>query len=199
MAVKNKTRNAILGVLSLMSGSGYDIKKFCDKSISHFWNENFGHIYPVLAELQEEGLIEQVNAADGVRRKVYGITEKGREEFIDWLLQPVEYQPARSELLLKIAFGANIPKEKTIQMLREVLERKERQLKEYKAIEASGGEAGKNSGNASYQYWLAPLRYGIMVTEAVVLWCRETIGNMEKYAESPKGPESTMLQREQEK
>ncbi len=195
MAVKNKTRYAILGVLSLMSGSGYDIKKFCDKSIYHFWNENFGHIYPVLAELQEEGLIEQVNA-DGVRRKVYGITEKGRDEFIDWLLQPVEYQPARSELLLKIAFGGNIPKEKTIQMLREVLERKERQLKEYKAIEASGGEAGKNSGNASYQYWLAPLRYGIMVTEAVVLWCRETIENMEMNVGSP---ESAVLQRGQEK
>jgi hypothetical protein len=23
-------------------GSGYDIKNFCDKTISHFWNENFG-------------------------------------------------------------------------------------------------------------------------------------------------------------
>ncbi len=51
MATTNKSRYALLGVLCMKPGSGYDIKKFCDKTISHFWNENYGHIYPVLKQL----------------------------------------------------------------------------------------------------------------------------------------------------
>ena len=54
MAKINKTKYAILGVLSQMSGSGYDIKKCCDTSIAYFWNENYGHIYPVLKKMEEE-------------------------------------------------------------------------------------------------------------------------------------------------
>lgn len=49
MAKVNKTKYySLLGILSNRPGSGYDIKKMCDSSIGHFWNENFGHIYPVL-------------------------------------------------------------------------------------------------------------------------------------------------------
>jgi DNA-binding PadR family transcriptional regulator len=55
MAAKNKTRYAILGVLNLKPASGYDIKKFCDRTISHFWNENFGHILSCIKPVQKEG------------------------------------------------------------------------------------------------------------------------------------------------
>ena len=55
----NKTKYAILGVLDTFPGSGYDIKKYCDKSISYFWNENFGHIYPVLKQMENEGLVSK--------------------------------------------------------------------------------------------------------------------------------------------
>lgn len=182
MPIKNKTRFALLGVLSLISGSGYDIKKFCDKSISHFWNENFGHIYPVLAQLEEEDLIKQVNADGDERRKVYGITIKGKDEFISWLMQPVEYQPVRSELLLKVAFGSYIPKEKVVQMLKEVYERKRLQLKEYLNIEAAYKNDERVLKDDSYPYWLAPLRYGILATEASIRWCDETIESIEQYA-----------------
>lgn len=182
MAIKNKTKYALLGVLSLMSGTGYDIKKFCDKSISHFWNENFGHIYPVLAQLERDGLIF-LNDSDGdARKKVYSISEKGLTEFTDWLLLPVEYQPARSELLLKLSFASLVPKEKTIAMLQEVKERRKRELKEYLTIEASYENTYKIKESKDYPYWLAPLRFGILTAEAAIKWCDETIENIEKYS-----------------
>ena len=137
MAIKNKSRYALLGVLSMKSCSGYDIKKFCDKTSSHFWNENFGHIYPVLSELQKDGLISQEGQDSGARRKVYGITDKGRKEFHEWLLQPIECQPARSELLLKLSFGLQIPKEKVIEMMEEVKVRNIEKLQQYKLLEQS--------------------------------------------------------------
>lgn len=180
MAIKNKTKHALLGVLSLMSGSGYDIKMFCDNSLSHFWNENFGHIYPVLAQLEKDGLISLKESKGDVRKRVYSISNKGLEEFTEWLLLPVEYQPARSELLLKLFFSNRIPKEKTIEMLKEVKERKKRQLKEYLEIEASYEKTDRIKDSEYYAYWLAPLRFGILSTKATIKWCDETIENIKK-------------------
>ncbi|MDF2588438.1 MAG: putative transcriptional regulator [Anaerocolumna sp.] len=177
--IKNKTRYAILGALSLMQGSGYDIKKFCDNSISHFWNENYGHIYPVLAQLEKEGCIEQVNQNSDNRRKVYQSTQKGKEEFTSWLMTPIDYQPARSELLLKLFYGNFAPKDKILLMLNEVRESKMKQLDEFKRIEDSYIDDEKAQESEVYVYWVAPLRYGIIATEAFIKWCDETIDRIE--------------------
>lgn len=178
MAINNKTRYAILGVLSIKPGTGYDIKKFCDKTISHFWNENFGHIYPVLNQLKKEGQIWQDNSETQDRRKVYSITDDGRKEFYHWLLQPAEIQPPRSELLLKLSFGNHIPKVNVIRMLEEVKERHNSKLKQYKEMEEAYIDDQRAKSHPQYVYWLAPLRYGILASEAAIRWCDETISSI---------------------
>ena len=139
MAKVNKTKYALLGVFSLMAGSGYDIKKFCDSSISYFWNENYGHIYPVLKTMEQEGLItKQVEQTEGRPSKnVYSITEKGREELEKWLILPVEHEPLRSELLLKIFWSKNIPIKNIIKKFKQEKEESEKILLQYSEIENS--------------------------------------------------------------
>ncbi|KNY29319.1 PadR family transcriptional regulator [Pseudobacteroides cellulosolvens] len=181
MAIKNKTRYAILGVISMKPCSGYDIKKFCDKTISHFWNENFGHIYPVLSQLEKEGLINLSDSSEGCKRKIYEITDKGRKEFCEWLMQPFEPQPPRSELLLKLSFGNYIPKENVIEMMKEVKKIHESKLKEYKQMEESFLNDENAKKHPQYAYWLAPLRYGIVASEAALKWCEETIENIIRH------------------
>lgn len=56
MAKENKSRYALLGVLSVCPGSGYDIKKFMEQSTGYFWSESYGQIYPLLKQLEQEGL-----------------------------------------------------------------------------------------------------------------------------------------------
>lgn len=175
MAIKNKTKYAILGVLCMKPCSGYDIKKFCDKTISHFWNENFGHIYPVLKQLLEEQLICPSAPEIEDRRKIYYITEEGKQEFYAWLIEPTQLQPPRSELMLKLSFGNHIPKEKVYEMLQEVKERNSYNLEQYKVMEVNykNNEAARN--DPAYPYWLAPLRLGILNAETTIRWCDETI------------------------
>jgi DNA-binding PadR family transcriptional regulator len=180
MSTKNKTKYAILGVLSIMSGSGYDIKKFCDKTIKHFWNENFGHIYPVLAKLHKENLIEIAETTGTRNKKIYTITNKGRNEFKNWLLEPVDYNPPRSELLLKISFGNQIDKNKILALINEYRTNNIDNLKIYKALEKPYLEDNKAKKDTQYYYWLASLRYGIILTEAKIKWCDETIKNINK-------------------
>lgn len=175
MAIKNKTRYAILGVLYMKPCSGYDIKKFCDKTISHFWNENFGHIYPVLKQLLEEGLISLADTEKDERRKLYYITETGKQEFKEWLIEAPQLQPPRSELLLKLSFGNYMPKEKVLSMIGDVKERNAVKLEQYRLMEDSyvTNEAAKK--DPAFPYWLASLRLGIVNAEVAIRWADDTI------------------------
>jgi len=175
MATKNKTRYAILGVLNLKPCSGYDIKKFCDKTISHFWNENFGHIYPVLKQLLEEELIAPHGQGIEERRKTYSITEKGKQEFAQWLLQPPELQPPRSELLLKLSFGNHMPKEHALLIVEEVRLRNTNNLTQYQVMEQAYCSDVNAKADPAFPYWLSSLRLGIINAEATLRWCEETL------------------------
>jgi len=137
MASTNKTKYAILGVLSLFSGSGYDIKKFCDFSISHFWNENFIHIYPVLKQLEKEGLVvKETEFTEGKPPKFnYSLIEKGKKELNKWLRKPAETNPLRSEFMLKLFFASDIPVKDIIKMVEEEKKKHEKLLEEFISIE----------------------------------------------------------------
>lgn len=73
-----KTRFVILGLLNEEPLSGYDIKKIIDIRMSFFWQESYGQIYPELAKLRKEGLIEQICAtADEERKHDYDTMPEG--------------------------------------------------------------------------------------------------------------------------
>ena len=166
---------AILGVLSLLGPmSGYDIKKFCDKSISYFWNENFGHIYPVLSQLEAAGLIQRESTDDTSRRKSYTITEKGTTVLRNWLVEPVEYQPERSELLLKLSFGNQMELEDTLKMLRQAKERNETKYNQLNQILTYYLNNEEAKLKPQYPYWIVTLRYGLNSLGSSLKWFDET-------------------------
>jgi DNA-binding PadR family transcriptional regulator len=179
LARSNSTKYAILGVLDMKPSSGYDIKKFCDNSIAHFWSENYGHIYPVLKQMESDGWVsKQTEIKEGKPpRNVYSITETGREKLLEWLMIPAESQPARHEFLLKIFFSKDIPLEKVIERLQKSKALCCSLLEEYSRM----GEkllmrmGNKTEADAGLPYQYATLRYGILYIEANMKWCDETI------------------------
>ncbi|NNE00920.1 MAG: PadR family transcriptional regulator, partial [Pirellulaceae bacterium] len=80
--------------------SGYDMKKIVDVGLSHFWNENYGQIYPTLDSLVRDGLARKSEGGgDGKRkRNVYTITKRGVEAFREWLALPADPPIVRNEL-----------------------------------------------------------------------------------------------------
>lgn len=172
----NKTKFALLGILTFGPMSGYDIKKLTDFSISHFWSENFGHIYPVLRRMEEEGLVtKEVKETKGKpNRNIYSITEEGRRELAAWLLLPVEEKSQRNELLLKLFFASGLPEERVIEMVSEEEDRQKRLLSEYDDIEKTLTNEESYRDNESLPYWLMTLSYGKKVSQAILEWCEET-------------------------
>ena len=119
MAKVNTTRFIILGLLSHENLSGYDMKKRIEAAVSHFWNVGFSQIYPTLAQLEKDGLITKQGAevSKGPQRHIYAITEAGRQSLREWLLLPEEKEYTRYEILLKLFFGAQLPKKNTLQRI----------------------------------------------------------------------------------
>src|ERR1035441_9094755 len=88
---RNQTAYVILGLLSIESNqSGYDIHKTIEGSVSYFWGESYGQIYPTLKRLAAEGLIEPGKSTSSARpqRRQYCLTDAGRARLQEWLAGP---------------------------------------------------------------------------------------------------------------
>lgn len=175
MAMINKTKYAILGILSISPGSGYDIKKYCDSVIANVWHENYGHIYPVLNNMLTEGLIKRKDEDESIRKKEYEITSKGKDEFFHWITEPTQYAPVRSEFMLKLLFSSNLPKENRIKMMEDYKRHHELKQEELERMESDLNRTIKEVSTERKIYLGATLRYGILSTKVAITWCDEVI------------------------
>ena len=110
MAKNHGLRYALLGVVSQSPRGihGYALRRQCERALGGFWQLNFGEIYRVLDRLTEEDLIEQVAAGRGdTGRKVYRITDRGRQSLDAFVLEPPTDapRPLRQELSAKLLFA----------------------------------------------------------------------------------------------
>ena len=197
MPRKNKTRYAILGMLNYMPMTGYDMKKMSDSSISHFWNENYGNIYPVLKKLEKEKLVSMIRE-DGngtPARKVYTITDEGRTVFQHWLANPPDPEILRNELLLQVFFGQWTNPEIIMEKIRDEDRRCRNIITELEGI-MNHLESGKSLDTASEElrpllvsgtpYWKHTVTFGLHYYRGIREWCSETLKSTEKIIKGNK-------------
>jgi PadR family transcriptional regulator, regulatory protein AphA len=125
---------AILGLLNYSDMHGYRIKEHIEKNFGHMWSINFGQIYPGLKELKNEGLINMLELTPsengGPHKKLYSITQKGKDEFSRWLAAPPQKPMLiRDPFLLKFAFFGFGEDERAMKIMDEQIEIFEAQLK----------------------------------------------------------------------
>jgi DNA-binding PadR family transcriptional regulator len=183
MAITNKSRYAILGILNISPGTGYDIKKYCDTVISQIWNENFGHIYPTLKWLEKHGFIQKVFQEEKPRKIQYRITGQGKEMLMNWLQEETIHQPVRSEFMLKFLFSNLLPLEKVIGMLSDYKEMQEKKLEKYMKMKKDMDKGIMEISPQRALYMGATLRRGIISYQGNIQWCRETMEIFEKQNE----------------
>lgn len=183
MSAVNKTRFAVLGLLSIRPMSGYDLKQVIEASTRNFWNESYGQIYPVLKELTASGLTlrEDQPRESGRERHVYSLTDQGRDELRRWLTSPVERQQVRNELLLKLFFGAEVPVEVSIEHVERFRARQERALKRYEEAEAAMN-VRERPDDPNRKHWLITLSYGRHQAKAAIAWSQETLDELRRHA-----------------
>ncbi len=87
-------RKFCLAILSSRDATGYDIRKIAQGGhFSNFIDASYGSIYPSLAKMEREGLVtlrEEISSGKPAR-KIYSITQAGRDAFVQELHEtPVE-------------------------------------------------------------------------------------------------------------
>lgn len=180
---RRKTEYVLLGLLADGPKSGYEMKKIIEVSISHFWQESFGQIYPALSRLAKEKLVrkkkvEQINKPD---KDLYSLTPAGKKHFLVWLSLPAERRPERNELLLKLFFGGLASPQDSVRMVERYCQESKEAARFFRNIEkavkeedcagdAEGGGAPENS-----TYSMLTLMYGIMLHEMQARWAEKAI------------------------
>jgi len=183
---ETKSKYSILGMLSIAPMSGYDIKKRIEESISNFWTESYGQIYPILKSLVAEKLVTKtVEKGSGKPdRHVYSLTELGRKELQRWLSEGVTPKVERNELLLKLFFGEEVTFGTNIRHIEQYRELQQGLLERYRAIEADIRASYKDDPNLPY--WLLTVHYGQHVSQALLNWCDEALVKLDSMAKRSK-------------
>ncbi len=119
-------RTLCLSILYNEDASGYDIRKMCtDEQFAYFVEASYGSIYPALAKLEEDGLVtSRTEQQEGKpARKVYSITDAGRDVFAEQLAEPLGEDMFRSPFLLFARFAHILPRALVEQRCNEFLSR----------------------------------------------------------------------------
>ena len=97
----------LLGLLMAKPRHGYELCKEFNRGLSQVWRLGLGQLYAQLKQLEEAGLVVARDEPQPNRplRKVYHLTEEGREVFLDWLQQPTPYlRQMRVDLMARLYF-----------------------------------------------------------------------------------------------
>jgi DNA-binding PadR family transcriptional regulator len=97
-------RDAVLAALLEGESSGYDLAKGFDASVANFWMATPQQLYRELDRLAEQGLIQArvVHQERRPNKRMYSLTESGREAIRRFTATAPKPSVIRDELLVKV-------------------------------------------------------------------------------------------------
>lgn len=170
--------HAILASLEFQPMTGYDLKKFFDTSVGHFWTTTQSHIYKALTDLEKEGWVEKelIEQQDKPNRKEYSITQTGRAELRRWLTTPLPPAPVREAWLVQLFFSHNSADEEIAVLVEErgkkILEIVDVYKSQTQAAIPQDLPPGLERARA---LWQITLDYGIAFYQFELKWNREML------------------------
>jgi DNA-binding PadR family transcriptional regulator len=166
-------RDLILGLLSRRAMTGYDIKRFL-KSLS--WligSPSFGSLYPALhALLRDQMVVVEVISREGKPpRKLYTITDAGREAIRAWTARPAVPDASLKAFVMQLLMAGNVSRAEMVTRL----QRRRSQVASQKAeLEETVYALG---ANADLGQRLA-LVYALAVANAELAWQDATLAQL---------------------
>jgi DNA-binding PadR family transcriptional regulator len=103
-------REVFMALLAGGRGHGYELKQSLEQEFGPLLPElNSGQIYSTLARLERDGLVEGESVADDNRgKKVYRLTDRGREVLQGWVGVPVPGSRLKDEFFIKFVVATSV-------------------------------------------------------------------------------------------
>lgn len=173
MAKPASIRHFILGLLTQEPMSGYDIKRSLNSLNWLIEVPSFGSLYPALHTLLEDGLVtvEVVPGQDRPPRKIYSITEAGRQVLQAWMQQPVAPNASLKAFLMRLILAGHLSGDG----LRAHLEGRRAQVAAQQLALEQTATSMNGSTNLGERLTLG---YGLALATAELNWLDDTLGQL---------------------
>ncbi|HEX7495203.1 MAG TPA: PadR family transcriptional regulator [Candidatus Limnocylindrales bacterium] len=166
------TSYLVLGLLAREGQSTpYDLKRHVAATIGHFWSFPHALLYKEPPRLVGLGLLTEEREEGGRRRRLFSITDAGRQALRTWLAHPArQLTELRDLALLQLFFADLEPTTARLALAHEQLEVHRAQLAEYEAGQrAEAGTSGSGGVTRSLEHWRGvTLPMGLLYERAAV-------------------------------
>jgi|GEM_PF-473453 len=169
----NKLSYGLLSFLSTEPLTGYDLML----KLNQIWNTTHSAIYPLLAELEEKKYVAYTIIGQNSKpdKKVYEITELGREVLKAWIASPTDEAVRKDEMMLKIYCMQGLDKVTMDNLLDEMEARYGAQLEKYtrslEKIIASNNNRFDSYNSSKFGTFVI-LQKVICDTKTGISWCK---------------------------
>lgn len=174
-------RYALLGLLAEEPASGYELAKKFERVLRRYaWHAQHSQIYPELNQMAVDGLTTVI--AEGARgRRTYAITDAGRADLRQWMLNPPDAIVVRNEFVLRLFLLSTLDPAEARRLLELTADANARQLQELRANVAAFDAAADPAAGLPLQRLVAEfgLRSFQLLTEWA-LWATERIDQTNK-------------------
>lgn len=195
----------ILGLLMVRGLTIYEMKIFINKNLDTMCSNSSGSIHTAINKMLDKELISYKEVEN---KKIYYILSKGREEFNQWILQPMDHTKAKNIELSKMFFlGLSDPSKRKDLIMKYIEKLKEEQVKLkliydnitknmediiMKGIEVVGNDPWNDEGikkniyadtmkdtiSDLYMFQLTTLEYGMESIEFEINWYTKITTNL---------------------
>ncbi len=173
--------NIILGLLFLSNRTIYQLRERIEKGLNLMYSSSMGSIQAAVKKLLNSGYIQyEETVENGKYKKIYSITDSGKQHFFEWINTPMSIQNSKNPELAKLYFMGFSEEENRA----EILERYISHLKEqYNALDIICKDGEKIIKSDELKdigfYQLAAARYGRDFMLFNIEWYQKLLNNEE--------------------
>lgn len=171
--------HAILGLLNYQAMTGYDLKhRWFDVSMRYFWPADQAQIYRTLDNLVGRGwaTFRVEPGGDRPNRKVYSLTDAGRQELAQWLTTPLRLPAVRDPLMVQLFSAAEIPDAEIAGLL---AENRAAHLARLAAYEEVRAQLEQRDPSKPRRLWLTVVGTGIAAETSAIAWLDQVIADFQ--------------------
>ncbi|WP_229684702.1 PadR family transcriptional regulator [Deinococcus roseus] len=175
---------AVLGMVNNCgAATSYDIKRQIDQSVGNFWTFARSQLYAEPQRLAELGLLQEEQEDFGRRRRLFQLTEQGKQVLEAWLSDPgTPTTELRDMGLMKLYFSKGRPTEAIRTLARQQQEVHRTKLAEYQEMHR------QLSLIPEATFGLASLRLGCLFEESTIQFWEEIEQNPPALPQKPERP-----------
>ena len=179
-------RYFILGLLTKRAMSGYDIRRFLKSLGWLLGNPSFGTIYPALHALLQDDLVtvEVVPHPSRPARKIYTITEAGKQALQEWIAQPPPSRIGTRAFIMHLILAGDSTR---VGLVAHLQQRRQVAAAQHSALEQAVEELGEQASLGEHM----AIEYGLTLASAELAWLEDNWAQLSTDSETDPSEKTT--------